>query len=287
MQTTRIVLCGAHVDAMSLDEAAATVLRWAATETGRVRCVVTPNVQHTVLLRESAPLRAVYAEADLVLADGMPLLVLARLLGKPLPERAAGSDLVPLVFERAPAGLRVFLMGAAPGVGERAAAAIEQRWPQVSVVGVHSPPFGFEHHDAALDTMIEAVNASRPDVLIVGLGAPKQELWVHRVRHDLHARVAICAGATIDFLAGEQDRAPAWMQRTGLEWAYRIWTDPRRLGPRYARDAAVFPRLAWGELRRRHSRQPAIDLREPPVDVVAAESVDADRYARTSVDRSA
>ncbi len=250
----RIPLCGATVDALRLDEAVTLMLEWATAPQERLRYVVTPNVHHAVLLQESQDLRDAYDGADLVLADGVPLIVLAKLVGEPLPERVAGSDLVPLMLARAPKGLRVFLLGAGPGVGDRAAARIHEQWPGVEVVGVYDPPMGFDRDPAATAHAVERVNAAAPDLLVIGLGAPKQEKWVHAHRDQLNARVAVCAGATIDFLAGELARAPEWMQRHGLEWAHRVWSEPRRLGPRYARDAVAFPRVALREFADRRRR---------------------------------
>jgi N-acetylglucosaminyldiphosphoundecaprenol N-acetyl-beta-D-mannosaminyltransferase len=209
--------------------------------------VVTPNVDHAVLFQQRSDLRAAYTDAALVLADGAPIVLASRLLKRPLPERVAGSDLVPEIFHAASAPLRVFLLGAAPGVAEIAAHRIEGQSASVKVVGCYSPPPGFEN-DAAENTLIlTKIATTCPDLLIVGLGAPKQELWVHRHRHVLQAKVALCAGATIDFLAGNRDRSPIWMRRAGLEWLHRLGSEPRRLAGRYARDAWIFPQLVWRE----------------------------------------
>ena len=135
-------------------------------------------------------LRGAYADADFVLADGAPLVLLSRLFGRALPERVAGSDLVPRLFDRGQAErpIRVFLLGARPEVSERAARMAEQRWPGVKVVGRDSPPLGFERNPSENSRILAAVAAARPDVLVVGLGAPKQELWVHRHRDAIEAK---------------------------------------------------------------------------------------------------
>ena len=125
--------------------------------------------------------------------------------------------------------LKVFLLGAAPGVAERAAERIHERWPSVEVVGSYSPPLGFEKDACENENILQQVAAAKPDVLVVGLGAPKQELWVHTHCQQIAAPVALCVGATIDFLAGEKPRAPVWMRRTGLEWVHRLASEPRRL----------------------------------------------------------
>jgi N-acetylglucosaminyldiphosphoundecaprenol N-acetyl-beta-D-mannosaminyltransferase len=218
---------------------------------GPCRYVVTPNVDHTLLLKKHVELQRAYEQAALVLADGMPVVLASRLFGKPLPERVAGSDLVPALFAAVtPANpLRVFLLGAAPGVAVRAARAIEQCYPGVLPVGCLSPPFGFENDAAENEIILRAVAEAQPHVLIVGLGAPKQELWVYRHAHLLKVNVALCVGATIDFLAGEKARAPRWMQQSGLEWLHRLATEPRRLAGRYAQNAWGFPLLVWREWR--------------------------------------
>jgi N-acetylglucosaminyldiphosphoundecaprenol N-acetyl-beta-D-mannosaminyltransferase len=277
MERQRVELCGARVHVMALDEAAGVVLEWASARDDRMRYAVTPNVHHMVLLSRSPALRGAYDDADLVLADGVPVLVLARLLGVRLPGRAAGSDLVPLVFSQARPGLRVFLLGAGPGVADRAAAEVVRRWPHLEVVGVHSPPMGFAQDVKAKERMVDAVNRALPDLLVVGLGVPAQECWVHRHRDDLRAGVAVCAGATIDFLSGLKERAPLWAQRAGLEWAHRVLREPRRLGPRYVHDGVVFPRLAWQQLRAgpaplapAHSVQPSALEQPGEVDLRAA-----------------
>ncbi len=217
------------------------------------RYVVTPNVDHAVMFQRRADLREAYADASLVLADGAPLVWASRLLGRSLPQRVAGSDLVPRIFDAADRPLRVFLLGAAPGVADEAARRIAARWPHVDVVGTYSPPLGFENDPQENDRILAAVAAAAPDLLVVGLGAPKQELWVHRHHRQLSAKVALCVGATIDFLAGHRRRSPRWMQRVGLEWLHRVLSEPRRLASRYARDAWVFPQLIWREWRGHYS----------------------------------
>jgi N-acetylglucosaminyldiphosphoundecaprenol N-acetyl-beta-D-mannosaminyltransferase len=248
----RIELFGVEIDRLDMRGAVERVLSWLDQPLAGCRYVVTPNVDHTVLLHESAALREVYADAPLVLADGWPVVLAARLLGKPLPERVAGSDLVPALCDAACAAqrpLRLFLLGAMPGVAQRAKTNIEARWPNVQVTGVYSPPLGFEQCDDENAGILWQIADAEPDLLIVGLGAPKQELWVHRHRDAIAAPAALCVGATIDFLAGEKKRAPLWMRRCGLEWLHRAASEPRRLARRYARDAWIFPQLVWRQWR--------------------------------------
>ena len=241
----RVRLFNYEVDPLAMDEAVGQLLSWIAAPDGVCRYVVTPNVNHTVLLERHAGLQRSYRDAGLILVDGMPVLLAARLLHRPVPGRVAGSDLVPQLFERAEqtTGIRAYLMGAGPGVALRAARRIEAAWPKSRVVGTSSPPHGFERDEAQNTSILKEINRLRPDVLIVGLGAPKQELWVHAHRHRLAVSVALCVGAAIDFLAGEKHRAPVWMRQSGLEWLHRVGCEPRRLVKRYLRDALAFPWL--------------------------------------------
>ncbi len=251
----RVRLFGVEIDSIRMTEAVERIVEWCKAPQSQCRYVVTPNVDHTVLLQHDASLRAAYGDAAMVLADGWPVVLASRLLGKRLPERAPGSDLAPALFDAAEQfeqPLRVFLLGAAAGVGERAAVNIERRWPHVQITGVYSPPLGFEHDDDENQRILELIRQAAPQVLMVGLGAPKQEKWVHAHRHEISADAALCIGATIDFLAGEKSRAPNWMQRSGLEWLHRMASEPRRLCRRYARDAWVFPQLVWREWRTSH-----------------------------------
>jgi N-acetylglucosaminyldiphosphoundecaprenol N-acetyl-beta-D-mannosaminyltransferase len=251
MKTSRVSLFGIEIDAVRMGEAVERIFAWTKDPQRSCRYVVTPNVDHTVILQHHAELRNAYQHAGLVVADGFPVVWASRLLRRPLPELIPGSDLVPQLFQAAQSqgGTKVFLLGAAPGVAERAAQNIEARWPAVQVVGTYSPPLGFERDDLENARIVDMVNAVTPDILVLGFGAPKQELWIAKHYEKLNAGCALCVGATIDFLAGEKRRAPAWMRRLRLEWLHRLVTEPRRLATRYARDAWVFPQLVWREWR--------------------------------------
>lgn len=252
--TSSIQLFGVRIDCLTMPQAVDRVYEWMRdpAETP-CRFVVTPNVDHAVILEENGDLRKAYADASLILVDGWPVQWAARWLKGVIPPRVPGSDLTPAILaaakEKGP--LKVFLLGAGPGVGQRAAKKIHDRYGQVEVVGCYSPPLGFEKDASENERILMLIRESAPDLLIVGLGAPKQELWVHRHRDEISAKAALCVGATIDFLAGEKKRAPKWIQVMGLEWAHRMCSEPKRLVKRYARDAVVFPRLLlrefWGD----------------------------------------
>jgi N-acetylglucosaminyldiphosphoundecaprenol N-acetyl-beta-D-mannosaminyltransferase len=249
-------LFGVDIDVVRRDDAIRAVLQMSKTP-GSCRFVVTPNADHVLLLQRNPAMRRAYADASLVIADGWPVVVASHLLARPLPARVTGSDLVPGVFGAAdPADpVRVYLFGAAPGVADRAARLVEARYPGVRVVGAHGPPIGFERDPKETRRSLDRIRDAAPEILLVGLGAPKQELWVHANRDEIRARVALCIGATIDFLAGERARAPTWMQRAGLEWFHRMVSEPRRLVPRYVRNAVDFPRLVLREWLERGGRE--------------------------------
>lgn len=251
MTIETVRLFGIQLHRITMRESIALLLKWMA-EDQPCRFVVTPNVDHIVKLQSHAAMRQAYEQAALTVADGWPLVTASRWLGRALPERVAGSDLVPALLGagQCMADFRVFLLGAAPGVGAKAAERIQQRWPRANVCGVASPRPGFETNVSESAAVVETINAASPHLLVVGLGAPRQEIWLAEYAGRLNARVAIAAGATIDFLAGVQRRAPRWVQWARLEWMFRLVSDPRRLAGRYARDAVVFPGLVAAEWRR-------------------------------------
>jgi N-acetylglucosaminyldiphosphoundecaprenol N-acetyl-beta-D-mannosaminyltransferase len=257
MTKPKVSMLGVHLDPLSLFGAVETIRGWVREGEGRCRYVVTPNVDHVVKLQNNSDLRAAYEDASLVLADGHPVVWAASLLGKRLPERVPGSDLVPALFdaEKQKHKLRVFLLGAGPGVALRAANRIHERWAGVEVCGTYSPAPGFEHDEAECERILQMISQAHPMVLIVGLGAPKQEIWVHRYRERIDALAALCVGATIDFLAGEKARAPLWMRKARLEWVHRMISEPRRLAGRYAKCAWIFPQLVVAEMLNRKSSQ--------------------------------
>ena len=253
LRLKRIDLFGMRVHAVRSEEALEVIHDWVERADGITRYVVTPNVQHAVMNQGHSDFRAAYDAASLVLVDGAPLVWASRLLGPGLPERIAGSDFFPLLLAsaRPERPLPVYLLGAAPGIGERAARMMTEQFPNVRVLGTYSPPLGFENDEAENERIFELVNRAAPGVLVLGLGTPKQELWIHRYADRLRVPVVLCLGATIDFMAGIKVRAPVWMRRVGLEWIHRVAREPRRLAPRYASDAVHFPSLLWRELRGR------------------------------------
>jgi N-acetylglucosaminyldiphosphoundecaprenol N-acetyl-beta-D-mannosaminyltransferase len=194
--------------------------------------VYTPNVDHVLKAESSHAFRRAYEEASLSLADGMPLVWVSGLLGCQLPERVAGSDLiVPLVERAALRHWRVYLLGGAPGVAEAAAKLLIEDFG-VCVAGWDDCLIGKDGSDVEGDSVARA-RAAKPDLILVALGPPKQELWIHRSANAVRPAVGVGIGAGLDFLTGKYKRAPRWMARAGLEWVFRLFQEPRRLWRRY------------------------------------------------------
>ncbi len=245
-QHHRIRVGPVPVDSLTLVEALDAVTELVERRKGGT--VFTPNVDHVVMAAEDNRFRSVYADVDLALADGMPVVWASRALGPPLPERVAGSDLVPPLMQRAAEkGWRVYLLGGGRGVARRAASRLRVSHPQITIVGTASPRIDMTQPEAARRHIVKAVRKASPDLVLVGFGAPKQELWIHEVASALAPAVLLGVGASIDFLAGTARRAPRWMSRVGLEWLYRLVKEPRRLWRRYLLRDPKFVRLVLTE----------------------------------------
>ncbi|HFT8292670.1 TPA: WecB/TagA/CpsF family glycosyltransferase [Clostridium perfringens] len=199
--------------------------------------VVTPNVDHIVKLEDDKEFQDVYKNADLILTDGMPLIWISKIKGKPIKEKISGSDFFPKLCERAAQkGYSIFLLGAAEGVAAKAAKNLNKKYEGLNIVGTYSPSYGFEKKDDEIKEIIEMINEIKPDILAVGLGAPKQEKFLYKYRYELNVPISLAIGASIDFEAGNINRAPKWMQNCGLEWFYRLCKEPKRMFKRYIID---------------------------------------------------
>ena len=178
-------------------------------------------------------LRQIHNQAGLVTPDGMPLVWLSRLNGFPWVERVYGPDLMLAVCERSLSkGYRHYFYGGLEGVPEKLAESLRRRFPKLQIVGVYSPPFRPLTKDED-ECVIQKINQAKPDIVWVGLSTPKQEYWMHEHLHRITAPVMVGVGAAFDFHAGLKKQAPRWMQRSGLEWFFRLVTEPRRLWRRY------------------------------------------------------
>jgi N-acetylglucosaminyldiphosphoundecaprenol N-acetyl-beta-D-mannosaminyltransferase len=200
---------------------------------GEGGAVFTPNVDHVVKAASNQAFNKAYQRASLSLADGMPLIWVSPLLGCRLPERVAGSDLLmPVLQMAARRQWRVYLLGGAPGVAEAVAKLLSEQMGIV-VAGWDDCRIASDGSDTDGGGSIARAAAAKPDLVFVALGPPKQELWIDRAADAIRPAVALGVGASLDFLVGKFKRAPRWMGRVGLEWAYRLSQEPRRLWRRY------------------------------------------------------
>ena len=196
--------------------------------------IVTPNVDFIVRLESDKYFQRIVEHADLIVADGKPLLWIGKKLGTPIKEKISGSDLSPQVFTRAAEkGYSIFLLGGKKGVAEKAKVNMESKYKGIQIVGTYSPPFGFEKNADEIDYINNMINAVKPDILLVCLGSPKQETFIYQNNNKYDAIVSLAVGATIDFEAGNIKRAPKWISNIGMEWFYRFCKELKRLFKRY------------------------------------------------------
>ena len=195
--------------------------------------VFTPNVDHVVMAEHDERFRTAYAAAALSLVDGTPVLWASRLLRTPLPAKISGSDLVmPLMRRAAERGHRVYFLGGAEGVATLAKSKLEAALPGIRIVGTDASRIDVKQ-PLETDEVAQRIRRAEPDLVLVALGAPKQELWSFTRTELLKPAVLIGVGASLDFVAGIQKRAPTWMSKAGLEWLYRLAQEPRQLAARY------------------------------------------------------
>jgi N-acetylglucosaminyldiphosphoundecaprenol N-acetyl-beta-D-mannosaminyltransferase len=234
----RVNILGVGATPQDLDVAVATLDRWRAEGRQEYVCVV--SVHGLVVAQRDPVIRNALNHCGMATEDGMPLVWWSRLAGYSQARRVCGSDLLDKVCAYgAPRQLRHYFYGASPKVLEQLVERLRKRHPGLCVAGSHSPPFrALTAAEDAAD--IAAINETRPDFVWVGLGMPKQEKWMVEHLGKVNATALIGVGAAFDFHAGTKPRAPVWMQHAGLEWAFRLLTEPRRLAHRYLIDNALF-----------------------------------------------
>lgn len=238
-QKNRVYICGIWIDNLSMSESVSRIGEFVRAR--KPSYVVTPNVDHLVKLQKDELFRRIYDDATLVLADGMPLIWHSYFLGTPLKAKVSGSDLVPELCENAAKeGYKLFFLGGRPGAAEKAKAVLEKKYPGIQIVGAYCPAFGFEKYVKENLKIVEMIKQAAPDILLVGLGAPKQEKWIYNYYQLLGVPVSIGVGVTFELIARIVSRAPKWMQGVGLEWFWRLSMEPRRLWRRYLLDCPRF-----------------------------------------------
>lgn len=225
-------LLNTYINNFSMDEAIETIEQMIVAD--KKSYVVAINVDVVMKIEDDPYLKKVIDSADMVLVDGKPLVWISKLHKKPLKAKISGSDMVPLLCELASQkGYRIFIIGGKDGVADQAKQHLEKQHPDIRIVGTYAPPFGFEKNETELNRINNMISSAYPDLLIACFGCPKQEKWIYENIEKYDAKVSICAGATVDFLAGNMKRAPHWMSEHGLEWFYRFLQEPKRMFKRY------------------------------------------------------
>lgn len=250
----RVGILGIDVSVVDLDRATSVIEGWIRSRTANYVCIT--GAHGVIESRSDSRLRAVHNAAGMVTPDGMPLVFMAKRLGYSEIGRVYGPDLMRrLTALSATKGYRQFYYGGGPGLADRLSAALRRRFPRLVVAGTLTPPFR-QLTDAEDDAIVAKINAAAPDIVWVGLSTPKQEFWMASHVDRIPGAVLIGVGAAFDFLAGTKSQAPLWMQHAGLEWLYRLASEPRRLWRRYARIVPMFIGLALLQLlRERFSRK--------------------------------
>lgn len=240
----KVSICGVGIDRFSFDQVVEIILDHLKSPNPEPRYVVTPNAQHILLLQRDEHLRRVYRDAFLVVPDGVSLLYAARLLGAPLRGRVNGTDLFEYLCRiAAREELGIYLLGGRPDAADISAQVLRDRYPTLRIAGTYCPPYGFEDDPCELAAIQRSIRAAAPDILFVGLGTPKQEFWIYANHGELNVPLSIGIGASFDFVSGIIRRAPRLLQKIGLEWLFRLLTEPRRLWRRYLISNPLFVML--------------------------------------------
>lgn len=196
--------------------------------------VVAINVDVVMKIEKDPQLKKIVDEADMTLVDGKPLVWISKYHGRPVKDKVSGSDLIPALCEvSSKKGYKIFILGGKDGVADRAKRNLEEKYSDINIVGTYAPPYGFENDKDELEKINQMITGSHADILVVCFGCPKQEKWIYENIQKYNAKVSVCAGATVDFLAGNVKRAPKWMSECGLEWFYRFLQEPKRMFKRY------------------------------------------------------
>lgn len=233
-------------------------------DAGRGGWVITSNLDHLLRAGRDAEFRAMLDEADLVVADGTPLVWASKLQGTPLPERVAGSSMVWTAAQAAAKqGRSVYLLGGDPGTAEAAGDILVKKYPGLRLAGTFCPPMGFEKDPAQMAAMAESLRASGADLVYVALGSPKQERLIREIRGVLPDAWWLGIGISLSFICGEVKRAPVWVQKMGLEWLHRMVQEPRRLAKRYLVDGIPFAMVLLSSSLWRRAAKARTDLKSP------------------------
>jgi N-acetylglucosaminyldiphosphoundecaprenol N-acetyl-beta-D-mannosaminyltransferase len=277
-------LMGVRIAAVTEDQAVEAII--AAAQNGRGHWTITANLDHIRRYHSDPVAKVLIDDANLVVADGMPVIWASRLAGAPLPERVSGSSMIWSISRAASdGGQSIFLLGGDPGVAERAAHALQERYRGLNVVGAASPAIGFENDRCELERIVSEVAGACPDIVFVALGFPKQDLLIRLLRDALPSASFLGVGISLSYVTNDLSRAPEWLCELGLEWAHRLCQEPTaRLVRRYLLDGLPFAAqlMAWSAWHRRRRapstcdgpaevavKDEAVEVAEPVVQVCA------------------
>ena len=241
MTQTKIPFMGISIDNLDADEIVEHILK--CVKQKKPVHIVGVNVDQIVTVNKNIISNKIFQEAELIFIDGKPIKLMRSLLGRPIKRRITGPDLMEYICKKgANHKLRIFLLGAGPGVAKRCGEVLEARYPGIIVTGTYSPPFGFENDLEELNKINSMLKNSDSDLLFVGMGSPKQDIFIYENKEKYNIPVSFSMGAALDFIAGNVKRAPRWMINCGLEWLHRIIQNPKRLWRRYLiTDMAIIP----------------------------------------------
>lgn len=229
----RVNICNVGIDSLSFTEVVDKITKHIESN-GPSEYIVTPNVQHVLILQKDLKFNEIYRKAFLSVPDGVPLLWAAKILGSPLKGRVNGTDLFEnLCAVLAERGWKAFFLGGRPGAALKAAEILKKRFPELIVSGIYCPPYGFENDKNECQKICKVVTDAKPHILFVGLGAPKQEYWMEENYKLLNVPISIGIGGSFELVSGILPRAPKWMQNSGFEWVFRLCNEPQRLWQRY------------------------------------------------------
>jgi N-acetylglucosaminyldiphosphoundecaprenol N-acetyl-beta-D-mannosaminyltransferase len=279
-------LMGAPIRHITEQAAVQAIITAAESELGH--WTITANLDHLRRYQRDPVARALMDNADLLVADGMPLIWASRLAGTPLPERVTGSNMIWSICDLASRrGQSVFLLGGDPGVADRAAELLLDRYPDLDIAGTSCPRRGFESDDQELRRLQREVTSAGPQIVLVALGFPKQDLLIGMLRSSLPGAAFLGVGISLSYITGDVARAPVWTRRLGLEWAYRLAQEPVRLTRRYLVDGLPFAihllaSASWQRARRGGPSSSWGSHELPPRTVEENETLAGRAYARNS-----
>lgn len=244
-------LFGLPIAKATFNEAVQHLILDASSKEKKAKVVVTPNVDHVVMLDRSPEIKSIYAKADYFFADGWPIVFASNILNKPIPERVTGADLMPELLSLAnKSKMKVFIVGGFPGEEGDIHKKLGDLFPDVDLA-IFAPAKGFKNGNQDSDKIIEQIKIGRPDIVFVCIGAPRQEVWAIQNREILQTNLVLCVGAALDFMIGKVKRAPVVVRKLKMEWLWRLLSDPKRLWRRYILEDTKFVGILAREYFRR------------------------------------